>query len=124
MVTLSGAKDSLFKKKVLERLELALASQTFAASTTIETLMPAAMGAAATMNLGDVVTADIVYIEYTGANLLVTFTDGNGTSTLSLNSGTTERVILMEGMAITQIDVQNTDGSIAAPFHIAVFGAL
>lgn len=123
-LTLNGAKDSTFTLGTVTRTALALAAQTYAASVVVDTTLPAAMGAPLTLDLGTVATASVVYVEYTGTLIDITLTDANGASTLSLNYGTNEGVLLLEGVSVTQIDVRNTDASNTAPFFLAAFGAL
>ncbi len=123
-ITMDGAKDAQFSLRTLVRDNLTLAAQTYEASTTIDTELPTAMGAPLTLSLGTVATAAVIYIEYTGTLVDIAVTDNNGTSTLSLNYGTNEGIVLLEGVSITQVTVQNTHATVAAPFYLAAFGAL
>lgn len=122
-LTLKAAKDEDLLKLMLERDELATTVLEYDAATLITGTAAAAMGSPDSVDLGAITTVAVLYVEFTGANFKVAVTDANGTSTLTVGAAGVEKVLLLEGTAITALTIQNVDGSTAVPYVIAAFGA-
>jgi hypothetical protein len=120
--TLKVAKDSALTKLILSRSELATAVQQYDVATVLMGSSAAAAGSPVSVDMGDVGTASVLYLEYTGSAFDIVITDANGASTITLTS-TVEGVFLLEGVGITAVSFQNRHATIVATWTLALFGA-